>query len=86
MPLTLYFFDCLMAEGRSLIDEPYERRWQALAAVTGGRHLAERALVTSAEAARGVQARALAAGHEGVVAKDLRSGTSPAAAASDGSG
>jgi DNA ligase 1 len=77
MPLTLYFFDCLMAEGRSLIDEPYERRWQALAAVTGGRHLAERALVTSAEAARAFQARALAAGHEGVVAKDLRSTYEP---------
>jgi len=77
MPLTLYFFDCLMAEGRSLIDEPYERRWQALAAVTGGRHLAERALVTSAEAAREFQARALAAGHEGVVAKDLRSTYEP---------
>jgi DNA ligase-1 len=77
MPLTLYFFDCLMAEGRSLIDEPYERRWQALAAVTGGRHLAERALVTSTEAAREFQARALAAGHEGVVAKDLRSTYEP---------
>ena len=30
MPLTLHFFDCLMADGRSLIDEPYERRWEAL--------------------------------------------------------
>src|SRR5439155_831532 len=40
MPLTLHFFDCLMAEGRSLIDEPYRRRWEKLAAVTGGRHLA----------------------------------------------
>jgi DNA ligase 1 len=77
MPLTLYFFDCLMAEGRPLIDEPYERRWQTLAAVTSGRHLAERALVTSAEAAREFQARALAAGHEGVVAKDLRSTYEP---------
>src|SRR5438874_4001329 len=58
MPLTLCFFDCLMADGRSLIDEPYARRWEALTAVTGGRHLAERALVTSAEAAREFQARA----------------------------
>jgi len=73
MPLTLHFFDCLMADGRPLIDEPYARRWEALAAVTGGRHLAERTLVTSPAAAREFQARALAAGHEGVVAKDLRS-------------
>ncbi len=77
MPLTLYFFDCLMADGRSLIDEPYARRWEALTAVTGGRYLAERALVTSVEAAREFQGRALAAGHEGVVAKDLRSTYEP---------
>jgi len=77
MPLTLHFFDCLMADGRSLLDEPYARRWEALARVTGGRHLAERLIVTTAEAAREFQARALAAGHEGLVAKDLRSTYEP---------
>jgi len=77
MPLTLYFFDCLMIGGRSLLDEPYERRWEALSAVTGGRHLAERVLVSSVEAAREFRDRALAAGHEGVVAKDLRSTYEP---------
>jgi DNA ligase 1 len=77
MPLTLHFFDCLMADGRSLIDAPYARRWEALSGVTGGRHLAERQLVTTVEAAREFQARALAAGHEGLVAKDLRSTYEP---------
>jgi len=77
MPLTLHFFDCLMAEGRSLIDEPYRRRWEKMVAVTGGRHLAERTIVTSPEAARGFLAQALAAGHEGVMAKDLRSTYEP---------
>jgi DNA ligase 1 len=77
MPLTLHFFDCLMADGRSLIDEPYARRWDALTAVTGGRHLAERMIVTEAAAAEAFRARALAAGHEGVVAKDLRSAYEP---------
>ena len=77
MPLSLYFFDCLMADGRSLIDEPYAHRWEALTAVTGGRYLAERRVASSAEAAREFQARALAAGHEGVVAKDLRSTYEP---------
>src|SRR5437667_7533272 len=42
MPLALYFFDCLMADGRSLLDEPYERRWDAPAGVTGGRYPAGR--------------------------------------------
>ena len=77
MPLALYFFDCLMADGRSLIDEPYELRWEALAAVTGGRYLAERVVVTDAEAGRAFFARALEAGHEGVMAKDLRSPYEP---------
>jgi DNA ligase 1 len=77
MPLTLHFFDCLMVDGRSLIDEPYARRWEALTGVTGGRHLAERMIVTATAAADEFLARALAAGHEGVVAKDLRSGYEP---------
>lgn len=70
LPLAIHFFDCLVADGRSLIDAPYERRWDALRAVTGGRYLAERSLVTSAADAETFRARAVAAGHEGVMAKD----------------
>jgi DNA ligase-1 len=66
-----------MADGHSLIDEPYAKRWEALTRVTGGRHLAERRLVTTPEAAREFQAMALSAGHEGLVAKDLRSTYEP---------
>jgi DNA ligase-1 len=77
MPLALYFFDCLMTGGRSLIDAPYRERWDALVAVTGGRHLAERAIVTSTAAADQFLQRALAAGHEGVMAKDLASAYEP---------
>jgi DNA ligase-1 len=77
MPLALHFFDCLVADGGSLVDEPYARRWEALAQVAGGRYLAERALVDSAEAGRAFHARALEAGHEGVMAKDLGSAYEP---------
>ena len=77
MPLAVHFFDCLVAEGRSLIDEPYERRWETLTAVTGGRYLAERTIVTREEEAEAFRARALAAGHEGVMAKDLGSAYEP---------
>ncbi len=77
MPLALHFFDCLMRDGRSLIDAPYARRWEALVEVTGGRYLAERALVTTPEEALAFQQRALAAGHEGVMAKDLGSAYEP---------
>src|SRR5207253_3086569 len=77
MPLALYFFDCLMADGRSLLDEPYERRWEALAGVTGGRYLGERVVVADAEAGRAFFARALEAGHEGMMAKDPESPYEP---------
>jgi DNA ligase-1 len=77
MPLAVHFFDCLVVEGRSLIDEPYERRWEALSALTAGRYLAERTIVTRAEEAEEFRARALAAGHEGVMAKDPRSAYEP---------
>ena len=77
MPLALHFFDCLMAEGRSLIDEPYARRWEALTRVTGGRNLAERRVVTTEAEALAFRDAALAAGHEGVMAKDLGSAYEP---------
>jgi len=77
MPLALHFFACLMAGGRALIDEPYERRWEALTGVTGGRYLAERRIVTSDADAAAFRDGALAAGHEGVMAKDLSSTYQP---------
>ncbi len=77
MPLALHFFDCLMTNGRSLIDASSAERWAALSTATGGRYLAERAVVDSVDAARAFRDRALAAGHEGVMAKDLRSAYEP---------
>jgi DNA ligase 1 len=77
MPLALHFFDVLMADGRSLIDEPYERRWETLRRITGGRYLAERRIVTGETEAADFRAAALAAGHEGAMAKDLASTYEP---------
>jgi DNA ligase-1 len=76
-PLSLHLFDCLMADGRSCLDEPYTRRWETLARVTGGRWLAERALIASAEVGEAFMVRALAAGHEGVMAKAPESAYEP---------
>jgi DNA ligase-1 len=77
MPLALHFFDCLLVDGRSLIDTPQAERWEALTRVTGGRYLAERTLVDDVSAAQAFHTRALAAGHEGVMAKDPRSTYEP---------
>jgi len=67
----------LLVDGHSLIDAPQAERWEALSRVTGGRYLAERALVDNASAAQAFHTRALAAGHEGVMAKDPRSSYEP---------
>jgi DNA ligase-1 len=77
MPLALHFFDCLVAGGEPCIDRPYTERWDTLARLTGGRHLAERAIVGSVDEALAFRARALGAGHEGVMAKDVGSPYEP---------
>src|SRR5258705_3559724 len=77
LPLSLHLFDCLMAEGRSLLDEPYTRRWEALERVAGGRWLAERALISLAADAEAFMARAIEARHEGIMAKDPGSSYEP---------
>jgi len=77
MPLSLHLFDCLLLEGRPLIDQPYAERWEGLARVTRGRFLAEREVVAALEEARAFRDRAIGAGHEGVMAKDLTSRYEP---------
>lgn len=71
IPLVLHLFDCLMLNGRSLIDEPYAARWAALEGLTGGNFLARRILPPDRAAAEAFLAEALGAGHEGVMAKAL---------------
>jgi DNA ligase-1 len=73
IPLHLHLFDCLLLNGASLIDEPYERRWQTLANITGGNHLARRQITSDKVLAESFLKEALAAGHEGLMAKALTS-------------
>ena len=77
IPLALYLFDCLMLDGQTLIDEPYEARWRALESLTAGAHLTRRVLVADAKDANTFLAEALASGHEGVMAKALDSPYAP---------
>jgi DNA ligase-1 len=77
IPLVLYLFDCLMVDGRSLIDEPYAQRWVALEQVTDGAYLARRMVPATASEAEAFLAEALAAGHEGLMAKALSSPYAP---------
>jgi len=73
IPLQLFLFDCLLVNGTSLIDESYESRWQKLSELTSGSHLATRTRATDAAAAEHFLSQALAAGHEGIMAKALTS-------------
>jgi ATP-dependent DNA ligase I len=77
VPVRLYLFDALLADGVSLVDRPYAERWAALAAMTGGRHLAERRITADVGEAEAFLRETLAAGHEGLVAKALDSPYTP---------
>ncbi|MGH7772666.1 MAG: ATP-dependent DNA ligase [Candidatus Binatia bacterium] len=77
IPLALYLFDCLLIDGRSLIDEPYEARWAELERITGRSYLAQRVIAADVAAAEAFLVEALALGHEGVMAKALSSPYAP---------
>lgn len=74
-PASLFLFDCLHVDGHPLLDEPYERRWAELERIRGGVETVRRLVLddpaTASSRAREFYAAAIAAGHEGVMAKAL---------------
>ena len=74
LPLTPFFFDCLLVDGQDLIDDPFSRRADALAERTGGRSLVPRVLSPGVDEAAAFVDEARRAGHEGVMAKSLDAG------------
>ena len=81
LPLTPYFFDCLYSEGRSLIGSAQRERFAVLESVAGAFTIRHQVIGDEASAAAFFDS-AIAAGHEGVMAKSL---TAPYAAGSRGS-
>ena len=77
IPLSLYLFDCLYSDGQSLIDEPYEARWERLGAIAGGKYLASRKIVGDKNEAEAFLSESISAGHEGLMAKALSSAYMP---------
>jgi DNA ligase-1 len=69
LPITPMFFDALYLDGAPLVDEPLERRLAVVddQVATGNR--VPRIVTADAAAAAEFTARALATGHEGVMAK-----------------
>ena len=77
VPLQLKLFDILYLDGRVLVDEPYSRRWELLEHATGGELLAERIVTGDPREAHEFLRRALEAGHEGLMAKNMASSYEP---------
>jgi len=71
LPVRAYFFDCLRVDDRSLADRPLRERSEALAAAIADDTRVPRIITASTTEARTFYEAALAAGHEGVMAKSL---------------
>jgi len=71
LPVDVFLFDCLYRDGESLIDRATRARHEALANSAGSALLVPRLVTDSSGEARDFLAGALAAGHEGIMAKAL---------------
>ncbi len=71
LPLQAFFFDCLRQGEQSLADRSTRERFAALAQLVPQAARVPRLVTASAQAAREFYDAALAAGHEGVMAKAL---------------
>ena len=73
IPLSVFFFDCLFADGEELIDAPYGERYTALANLTPDSLRAPRIETDNLTEAARFLSRALDEGHEGVMVKSIES-------------
>jgi DNA ligase-1 len=71
LPLSSFHFDILHADGEDLIDRPASERFELLAELVPERERVPRIVTASPEEARAFLDGAIAAGHEGVMAKSL---------------
>jgi DNA ligase 1 len=71
LPMRAFFFDCLHLDGRTLADRPTRERYEALAQAVPAASRIPRLVTDSLQQASAFHDEALAAGHEGVMAKAL---------------
>jgi DNA ligase-1 len=71
VPLSALYFDCLHLDGTDLIDQPDAVRSQALAEAVPAELRVPRRITEREDEADDFLRRALAAGHEGIMAKSL---------------
>lgn len=73
LPMRAYYFDCLLRDETSLADRPAHERFAVLANVIPAAQSIPRLVTRSSEAAATFYDEAIAAGHEGLMAKGLDS-------------
>jgi len=71
LPIQAFFFDCLRFGAESIATRTTQERFLALARAVPASHLVPRLITDSEPAARAFYEAAIAAGHEGVMAKAL---------------
>jgi DNA ligase-1 len=71
LPLSVFFFDCLYADGEPLVDRALAQRRAALEAVVPEASRTPALVTAQAAAAAAFYAEALRRGHEGIMAKGL---------------
>jgi len=71
LPLSVFFFDCLLRDGQALVDRPAGERFLALEDAVPRETIIPRIVTSDAAAAAHFFEEALARGHEGVMAKAL---------------
>jgi DNA ligase-1 len=71
LPISAFFFDCLYVDGRSIADQPAGERFRALVEAVPAALRVPRIVTAVQPAAQAFYEAALAAGHEGVMAKSL---------------
>jgi len=72
LPIRAYYFDCLSMDGRTIADLPARERFDALAECVPATSRIPRLITSCEPAARAFYEAALAAGHEGLMAKSLQ--------------
>jgi DNA ligase-1 len=71
LPIRAFFFDCLHAHGRSMVERPTRERFDALAEIVPASMRVPRLVTSSPSEAAAFYDAAISAGHEGLMAKSL---------------
>ncbi len=77
IPLKLFLFDVIYLDGKLMIDTPYAKRWEVLQGLTDGELLATRIVTEDLGEAEKLMQASIEAGHEGLMAKGLKSSYTP---------